>query len=75
MMHRLSLTQGGEEEFLYSVILIAAFSSYVYRAQRVAYGSTARGAALRTLVLTLSIAPMLIAFKFVLFLVTVYWIR
>lgn len=75
MMHRLSLSRGGEDELLYSVILIVAFSTYVYQALRVAYGTSARGAAIRMAILAMSSIPMLIAFKFVLFLATLYWIK
>ena len=75
MMNRLSVAQGGEHEVLYSTILVIAFSAYVYQAQRAAYGASPRGAAIRTFFLTLSIGPMLVAFKFVLFLATLYWIR
>jgi hypothetical protein len=75
MMHRLSLSRGGEDEVLYSVILVVAFGTYVYQAQRVAYGASPRGAAIRTAILASSAVPMLIAFKFVLFLATLYWIN
>ena len=75
MMHRLSLSRGGDDELLYSVILVVAFSTYVYQAQRVAYGVSPREAAARMLVVALSSVPMLIAFKFVLFLATLYWIK
>ena len=75
MMHQLSLSRGGDDELIYSVILVVAFSTYVYQAQRVAYGVSARGAAGRMLVVALSSVPMLIAFKFVLFLATLYWIK
>lgn len=75
MMHRLSISRGGEDELLYSVILVVAFSTYVYQALRVAYGSSARGAVLRTVVLAFASLPMIIAFKFALFLATLYWIK
>lgn len=75
MAHQLSVVRGDADELIYSAILTVAFSVYVFRAQRVAYGASSRGAAIRTLILTLSIGPMLVTFKFVLFLATLYWIR
>lgn len=75
MAHQLSIARGGTDEILYASILIVAFGVYIFQAQRVAYDVSARGAAIRTLILTLSIGPMLVAFKFVLFLATLYWIQ
>jgi hypothetical protein len=62
------------EERLFTVVFVVAFSTYAYFAQRVVYQATRASAALRTVVLTASIAPILVVLKFVLFLVTLYWI-
>jgi hypothetical protein len=75
MAHQLSVVRDGPDEVIYSAILIVAFSVYVFQAQRVAYGASGREAAIRTAILAVSVGPLLVAFKFVLFLVTVYWIR
>lgn len=75
MMHRFSIAQGGEHELLFSAILVVMFSIYVFQAQRIVYDASVHGAAIRTIALTLSIGPMLFAFKFVLFLATLYWIK
>jgi hypothetical protein len=75
MAHQLSIARGGTDEIVYSIVLILVFSAYVFQAQRIAYGASARGAAIRTVILTAIIGPMLVAFKFVLFLATLYWIR
>jgi hypothetical protein len=74
MAHQLILTRSGNDELFYSALLLAAFSVYAYMAQRTVYATSASGALARTLALTLSVVPMLVAFKFVLFLVTLYWI-
>jgi len=58
-----------------TVDVVAVFSVYVCQAQRVVYDASPRGASIRTLALALSIGPMLFAFKFVLFLATLYWIK
>lgn len=62
------------EELLFTVAFVVAFSTYAYFAQRVVYHANRASAALRTVVLTAGIAPILVILKFVLFLVTLYWI-
>ena len=54
-MHRFSIAQGGEHELLFSAILVVMFSIYVFQAQRIVYDASVRGAAIRTIALTLSI--------------------
>lgn len=50
------------------------FSTYAYVAQRAVYGSGRLATAVRTALLVATIVPIIVAFKFVLFLVTLYWI-
>jgi hypothetical protein len=64
----------GDHELWFSAFFTATFSAYAYLAQRVVYETDRRSAAIRTVILTASIAPILVALKFVLFLVTLYWI-
>jgi hypothetical protein len=75
MTHQLVIARSGVDEIIYSTVLIAVFAAYVYRAQRVVYATSARGALARTAILAVSVGPMLVAFKFVLFFATLYWIK
>ena len=77
MMHHLTIgsTEGQSDELLTGTFLIAVFSAYTYMAQRAVYAPSRLGAGLRTLVVAATVIPMTVLFKFVLFLVTLYWIR
>ena len=77
MMHHLTIgsTEGQSDELLTGTFLIAVFSVYTYLTQRAVYAPSRVGAGLRTLVVAATVIPMTVLFKFVLFLVTLYWIR
>jgi hypothetical protein len=62
------------DELLFGAFFIVAFGTYSYLAQRVAYGTDRTGAAVRTALLALSMVPILVALKFVLFVVTLHWV-
>ena len=61
-------------ETLYAVALAALFSVYAFQAQRVVYQAGRAAAFVRTTVLAVTLVEVIVAFKFVLFLVTLYWI-
>jgi hypothetical protein len=63
---------GGELAF--GTVLAVLFGGYTFVAQRRVYGIGRTAAAIRTLVLALTMIPMLVVFKFVLFFATLYWI-
>jgi hypothetical protein len=63
-----------DNELVYGGSIMLWFSSYAYVAQRVVYSAGRAATALRTVLLTATVVPIIVAFKFVLFLVTLYWI-
>lgn len=70
------LLQAGSQndELLFSTFFVITFGSYSYVAQRVAYDTNRAAAAIRTGLLALSMPFILIALKFVLFVVTLQWV-
>jgi Protein of unknown function (DUF3667) len=66
--------RGSDSELPYVVSVSLLFSTYAYVAQRTVYGSGRLATAVRTALLVATIVPIIVAFKFVLFLVTLYWI-
>jgi len=71
---RLAMAGPQNDELLFGTFFTVAFGTYAYLAQRVAYGTERTGAAVRTGLLTLSMVPILVALKFVLFVVTLHWV-
>jgi hypothetical protein len=71
---RLARAGPQNDELLFGTFFIVAFGSYAYLAQRVAYQTDRAGAALRTILLAMSMVPILVALKFVLFVVTLHWV-
>jgi hypothetical protein len=63
-----------DDDLLFGVCFSISFSIYAAMAQRTAYQTGWRSTAVRTAVLAASIVPMLVILKFILFLVTLYWI-
>ncbi|MEP6494661.1 MAG: DUF3667 domain-containing protein [bacterium] len=63
-----------DDEILYGTAIMIAVGAYVYAAQRVVYGSGRLATLARTAVVALTLVPMVVAFKFVLFFATLYWI-
>ena len=63
-----------EDETWYAAGIVLAVSLYVHTAQRVVYESGRLAATARTAVVALTLVPMIVAFKFVLFFATLYWI-
>ena len=68
------ISVGSDDEWLFDLFFLTAFTGYAYLAQRTVYETGRTGAAVRTALLTASIIPILVALKFILFLVTLYWI-
>ena len=64
----------GNRQPVFDAIFIAAFGLYVYLAQRVVYDTNRGGAVLRTVLFAASLVPILVAIKFVLFVVTLHWV-
>lgn len=71
---RLAHIHASPGELLYGGGIVVWFAAYAYVAQRVAYGSGRLATALRTTLLVATVVPIIVAFKFVLFLATLYWI-
>jgi hypothetical protein len=63
-----------ESEELYAGSMILWFSAYAFVAQRVVYGAGRLATSVRTVLLAATVVPIIVAFKFVLFLATLYWI-
>jgi hypothetical protein len=61
-------------ELPYVLFLTLWIGAYAYAAQRVVYGSGRLVTLLRTTLLVGTLLPIIVAFKFVLFLTTLYWI-
>lgn len=61
-------------ELPYVAFITAWLGAYAYAAQRVVYGSGRLATSVRTVLLVATLVPIIVAFKFVLFLVTLYWI-
>jgi hypothetical protein len=55
-------------------VLLSVVGAYAFRAQRAAYGAGRMVTMLRTGVLMMMLVPMIVVLKFVLFLVTLYWV-
>jgi hypothetical protein len=66
--------KGSDDEVPYALSMMLLFSTYAYVAQRVAYASGRGATAVRTALLVTTVVPIIVAFKFVLFFVTLYWI-
>ena len=71
---RLTRAVAPNDELLFSIFFVLAFGFYSYVAQRVAYDTDRAGAVIRTALLAMSMAPILVALKFVLFVVTLHWV-
>lgn len=66
--------KGSDSELPYALAMLLLFSTYAYVAQRVVYGSGRLATGVRTALLVATVVPIIVAFKFVLFFVTLYWI-
>ncbi len=66
--------KGSESELPYALSMLLLFSTYAYVAQRVVYGGGRLATVVRTALLVATVVPIIVAFKFVLFLTTLYWI-
>jgi len=64
-----------DSELPYALSMLLLFSTYAYVAQRVVYGSGRLTTIVRTALLVTTVVPIIVAFKFVLFFATLYWIR
>ncbi len=73
-VYRIAHIRGEDSELPYVVAMTLWFGVYTFVAQRVAYDSGRVAALVRTTLLAGLILPIIVAFKFVLFLVTLYWI-
>jgi hypothetical protein len=62
----------GETPYVVSVLTLLGV--YTYTAQRVVYGSGRVATVVRTVIVAAALLAMVVAFKFALFLVTMYWI-
>ena len=62
------------DQLLFGAFFVVAFGSYAYLAQRDVYGTDRAGAVVATGLLALSMVPILVALKFVLFVVTLHWV-
>lgn len=72
---RLAMAKHSNDEALFDVFFVVAFSSYAYLAQRVVYESDRPSAAVRTVLFAASMGPILFVLKFVLFVVTLHWVN
>ncbi len=63
-----------DSEWLSASVLLVGICSYLYAAQRVVYRGGRAATVVRTAIFGLTIVPMIIAFKFVLFFATLWWI-
>jgi hypothetical protein len=68
------LGSAGKGQLVFDTFFIAAFSLYVYLAQRTVYETGRGGAVVRTALLAASMLPIIVAIKFVLFVVTLHWV-
>jgi hypothetical protein len=75
LLYRLEGVRLPDSETIYGSVLLAMISGYVYFAQRRAYESGRVATLLRTGIVAASVLPMVVGFKFVLFLATLAWIR
>ena len=75
LLYRLAGVRLPDDEMIYGSVLVAVISGYVYFAQRRAYESGRVATLLRTGIIAASVLPMVVGFKFVLFLATLAWIR
>lgn len=64
-----------DDESPYVVFTVLLLSTYAYVAQRVVYGSGRVATVARTALLVATVVPIIVAFKFVLFFATLYWIH
>jgi hypothetical protein len=66
--------RSGFGETQVDTVLLSVVGAYAFRAQRAAYGTARMVTVLRTSVLMVMLVPTIVVLKFVLFLVTLYWV-
>lgn len=74
LLRRFDVHLPSDDESMYVAAMTALIGTYAYLGQRRAYGSARIPALVRTAAIAVTLVPVVVAFKFVLFLTTLAWI-